>query len=145
MIPHLYRILQFDLTLDCSLFIIDDTYTGTSTVVDMKRINIYVPEDDYDWMKKVAKRHDQKISVVIRRAIRHYKLLEGQVLGEAFVPTQPVSDDAIPSKEECTQKGMQQRLEKLEKFVFGKVITTPDIEEYGYLISQGYLPDYLKE
>ena len=87
----------------------------------MKRINVYVREEDHTWLKKVAKAHDRPIAQLIRLAIEDFRLREAQPLGIAYVPIDFDSPECVPSKEEKTLKGQQERLEKLEKFVFDKV------------------------
>ncbi len=111
----------------------------------MKRINVYVREEDHKWLKKVAKAHDRPIAQLIRLAIEDFRLREGQPLGSAYVPIDFDSPECVPSKEEKTLKGLQERLEKLEKFVFDKVISTHDLPDAAFFISKAYLPEYMKK
>ena len=111
----------------------------------MKRINVYVKEEDHEWFKKVAKQHNRPIAELLRRAIEDFRMREGQPLGSAYVAIDLDSPDCVPSKEEQTLKGMQERLELLEKFVFDKVISTNDLPNAAFFISQPYLPKYMKK
>ena len=111
----------------------------------MKRINVYVREDDYAWLRKVAKNFKMPIAEVIRRAIEDYRIRESQPLGEAYVPIDFESPALKPSNKEKTPKAVQESLERLEKFVFGKVITTTNLPNNAHYIQQGYLQDYMKK
>jgi hypothetical protein len=111
----------------------------------MKRINVYVREGDYEWLRKVATANDMPIAELIRYAIENYRLREDHPLGEAYVPIDFGNPDLRPSDKEKTLKGVQERLERLEKFVFDKVITTRDLPNAAHYIQQGFLPDYMKK
>jgi len=111
----------------------------------MKRINVYVREGDYEWLRKDASANDIPIAELIRHAIQTYRLREDHPLGEAYVPIDFDSPELKPSDKEKTLKGVQERLESLEKFVFGKVITTTNLPNAAHYIQQGYLPDYMKK
>ena len=81
----------------------------------MKRINVYVREHDYEWMTAVAKVHGRPIAEIIRRSIENYRLVEGQILGEAFVPVPDVTaDDCHPSPAEKKFEIVLERMEKIE-------------------------------
>jgi len=111
----------------------------------MKRINVYVREHDYEKMTAVAKVHGRPIAEIIRRSIENYLLVEGQVLGEAHVPVRDVTaEDCKPSPPEKKLKVVLERLEKIEKFVFGPLANSTELSEEGYFKALPFLPDYMK-
>ena len=111
----------------------------------MRRINVYVRENDYEWMTAVAKVHGRPIAEIIRRAIENYRLVEGQVLGESYLPMPDVtSADCKPSKKDNEMKAVLERLKKIEKFVFGPLANSTELSEEGYLKALPFLPDYMK-
>ena len=94
----------------------------------MKRINVYVREHDYEWMTAVAKVHGRPIAEIIRRAIENYRRVEGQVLGEAHVPMVDVtSADCKPSPTDNDMEAVLERLENIEKFVFGHLLNSTEL------------------
>ena len=111
----------------------------------MKRISIFIREEDHAWLKKVSKRHDRAVSDIIRHAIEDYRIREDQPIGSAYVPLDISSPDCHPSDDENKIEGIRARLESLEKFVFDRVITTHDLPDRAHFIAPEFLPEYMKK
>ena len=111
----------------------------------MKRINVYVQEDDYEWMTAAAKIHGRPIAQIIRRAIENYRSLEGSVLGESHVPVQDVTSANVkPTEKDNELPKVLERLEKLEKFMYGPILNASELRNDGYFQALPFLPDYMK-
>ena len=111
----------------------------------MKRISTFLDEDDYKWLHRVSDHKGRPVAELIRRAISDYRLREGQILGEAYVPIDLTTFDLKPSKEENSVKGLAARVEQLERFVFNNVPPQLEPVDSATILSNPHLPEYMKK
>jgi len=80
----------------------------------MKRFHVLIPEDDFEWITKLAEENILTVSNVIRDAISHYRTLHAEAVameGHQEARPKPYPKDNEPER-------IQERLMNLEWFVY---------------------------
>ncbi len=101
----------------------------------MKRFHVLLPDDDFQWLYEASEVHGKPVSEIVRSAVSQYRAV-------AERDNYPAGT-AMPSKDEDDDKGIRERLVKLEAFVFEVLTSSLGVINPAVMRIPDYAPDYL--